>query len=66
MSDLRGYTQTNSDEGNKTVRLIAAIIASVAIIAAGTFAYRAVASNPTPQHPSIVRTSSVPSVEQPA
>jgi len=66
MSDLRGYTQTDSDDGNKTARLIATVIAVMVIIAAGIFVYKATTAKPVTHQPPAFTTSSVLSVQRPA
>jgi len=66
MSDLRGYTQTEPDNSNKTVKLILTIVTVLVIIAAGIFVHKAVTVKPVSHQPPAFTTSSVLSQQRPA
>jgi len=66
MSDLRGYTQTDPDNGNKTVRLILMIVTAIVLIAVGVFVHKAVTAKPVAHQPPTFTTSSVLTAQRPA
>ena len=66
MSDLRGQTQTNPDEGNKTVRIIFTVVTVLVLIATGIFVYKTATAKPVTHQPPAFTTSSILSVAKPA